>query len=308
MNLVRELVFNNLGLKGISLLLGVLIWLQVAGPPVQQTLPRPVQFVNMPPQMEISNDYQKQVEVVISSRRGTPSFEDGSLAVVIDLRDALPGPEKSYPLSEENIKDRPSGVDIVSITPNRIRLWLENTVGKDIAVVPELVGEPAEGFEVTKVQVPPVRISGPQSRVEKVSEAQTEPIGIAGLTSTLVRNVSVDIADLALRMEPASVNVIITIEEKRREVRVRRVLIELFPENIEASLMTRRAELVGTVPLSFEGEPTGEDFRATVNVEALEPRQESYELPLQVIVSDQYTGIFRLQSVIPERVKVRRIR
>jgi len=309
MKILRELVFNNLGLKGISLGLALLVWSQVA---TQQTfqlaLTRPVQFVNMLPQTEISNDYEKQVEVVIRSRSSNPTSGDEDLAVVIDLRDAIPGPERWFSLGEENIEDKPSGVEIVSITPNRIRLWLENTVRKSIEVVPELEGELAEGFEVTKVRAPPVVISGPQSRVEKVSEAQTEPISIEGLSSTLVRNVSVDIDDLALRMDPARVNVVVTIEEKRQEVRVRRVLIELLPENIEASLMTRRADLMGTVPLSFEGELTAVDFRATVNVEALEPRQESYEVTLQVTVSEQYAGIFRLESVTPENVKVRRIR
>ncbi|MCZ6485783.1 MAG: CdaR family protein [Acidobacteria bacterium] len=309
MKVLRGLIFNNLGLKGISLGLALLVWFQVAGQQTfQQKLSLPIQFVNIPPQTEISNDYEKQVEVVIRSGRSTPSSVDEDLAVVIDLRDATPGPEKLYSLSEENIQDKPSGVEIVSITPNRIRLWLENTVQKSIEVVPELEGELAEGFEVTKVQAPPVVISGPQSRVEKVSEAQTEPISIEGLSSTLVRNASVDIDDLALRIDSATVAVVVTIEEKRQEVRVRRILIELLPENVEASLMTRRADLVGTVPLSFEGDLTATDFRATVNVEALEPRQESYEVIPKITVSEQYAGIFRLESVLPESVKVRRIR
>ena len=104
--------------------------------------------------MEISNDYERRVDVVLRSRRGTSNFDDGSLTVKIDLRGATPGAEKSYPLSEDNISNRPSGLEVVSITPTRIRLLLENTVRKSIAVVPELVGEPAEGFQVTKVQAP----------------------------------------------------------------------------------------------------------------------------------------------------------
>jgi len=307
MNILREFLFNNLGLKGISLLLAVFIWSQVAGPAVQQTLSLPVQFVNMPPETEISNDYVKQVNVDFRSRASTP-FEDRNLAVVIDLRDAPPGAEKSYPLSEDNISDRPPGLEVVSITPNRIRLLLESTVRKTIEVVPELVGEPAEGFQVTNVQAQQVTIIGPQSRVQEVSEAQTEPIGITGLSSTLVRNAAVDIDDLALRIEPASVDVIITIEEERREVQVRRIPIELVPEGVEATLMTRRVEIVGSVPISFTGELTTQDFQASVNVQALEPRQESYELVPQITIVDQYAGIFRIQSVIPQRIKVRRVR
>ena len=309
MNILREFLFNNIGLKAISLLLALLLWLQVAGQQtVQRTLSLPVEFVNMPSEMEISNDYERQVDVVLRSRRSTPNFEEGSLTVKIDLRGATPGAEKSFPLSEDNISDRPPGLEVVSITPTRIRLLLENTVRKSIAVVPELVSEPAEGFQVTKVQAPRVTIIGPQSRVQEVSEAQTEPIRITGLSSTLVRNVAVHIDDLALRMEPASVDVVITIEEERREVQVRRIPIELLPEGVEATLMTRRVEIVGTVPISFTGELRTQDFEASVNVQALEPRQESYELVPQITIVDQYAGIFRIQSVIPERIKVRRVR
>ena len=309
MNILREFLFNNIGLKAISLLLALLLWLQVAGQQtVQRTLSLPVEFVNMAPEMEISNDYERQVDVVLRSRRGTSNFEDGSLTVKIDLRGAIPGTEKSFPLSEDNISDRPPGLEVVSITPSRIRLLLENTVRKSIEVVPELVGEPAEGFQVTKVLAPRVTIIGPQSRVQEVSEAKTEPIGITGASSTLVRNASVDIDDLALRMEPASVDIIITIEEERREVQVRRIPIEVVPEDVEATLMTRRVEIVGTVPISFTGELTTQDFQASVNVQALEPRQESYELVPQITIVDQYAGIFRIQSVIPERIKVRRVK
>ncbi len=309
MNILREFFFNNIGLKAISLLLALLLWLQVAGQQtVQRTLPLPVEFVNMPPEIEISNDYERRVDVVLLSRRGTPNFEDGSLTVKIDLREATAGAERSFPLSEDNIPDRPPGLEVVSITPSRIRLFLENTVRKSIEVVPELVGEPAEGFQVTKVQAPRVTIVGPQSRVQEVSEAQTEPIGITGLSSTLVRNVAVDIDDLALRMEPSSVDIVITIEEERREVQVRRIPIELVPEDAEATLMTRRVEIIGTVPISFTGELRTQDFQASVNVQALEPRQESYELIPQITIVDQYAGIFRIESVIPERIKVRRVR
>ncbi len=310
MNILREFLFNNIGLKAISLLLALLLWLQVAGQQtVQQKLALPVDFVNMAPETEISNDYVRRVDVVLSSRQGTSNFEDGSLTVRIDLRGSIPGAEKSYPLTADNISGRPSGVEVVSISPTSIRLLLENTVRKSIAVVPELVGEPAEGFQVTKVQAPRVTIIGPQSRVQEVSEAQTEPIGITGLSSTLVTNVAVDIGEVALRMEPVSVDIIVTIEEERREVQVRRIPIELVPEGVEATLMTRRVEILGTVPLSFSGELTVQDFQATVNVETLEPRQESYELAPQItLISDEYAGTFRLQEVIPDRIKVRRVR
>ena len=310
MNILRELVFNNLGLKGISLGLAVLLWLQIAGQEtVQRTLSLPVEFVNIPPELEISNDYAKEVDVVIRSGSGS-SFDARGLVVVIDLKSAQPGVERSFPLGEENIKNKPYGVNVLDFTPARIRLRLEKTLQKTIEVVPELVGQPAEGFEVTNVQARPVtvEIHGPESRVEEVSRAQTEPINIEERSSPLVQTVSVDIDDPGLRIEPASINVVVTIEEKRKEARIGRISVQLLAEDPQASLITRWADIIGTVPLSFTGELREKDFQVMVEVQALEPREEPYELIPQITVAEEYAGIFRVESVIPERVKVRKVR
>ncbi|MDA2934939.1 CdaR family protein [Acidobacteria bacterium AH-259-D05] len=308
MNILRELIFNNLELKAVSLLLAVFLWLQIGGQQtVQRTLSLPVEFVNIPSQMEISSDYEKEVEVVVRSRN-TTNFDERVLAIVIDLKGVQPGVERSFPLSAQNIQNKPYDVDVLDFSPARIRLRLENTLRKIIEVTPKLIGQPAEGFEVTDVGAPPVMINGSQTRVENVSEAQTEPIYIEGLSSSLVQQVSVDIDDRGLRIEPASISVVVTIEEKRKEVRMRRIPVQLLPEDSQAPLVTRWVEIIGTVPLSFTGELKTGDFQVTVDVQTLEPQEEPYELIPQITVSESYTDVFRVESVVPERVKVRIIR
>ncbi|MDA2928010.1 CdaR family protein [Acidobacteria bacterium AH-259-G07] len=311
MNILRAFFLKNLGLKVISVLLAFLLWLTITVPEmVQRTLSLPVEFVNMPSQLEISDDYDKEVEVVIRSDRSTSTLDERNLAVVIDLKGAVPGTELIR-LTEGNIRNKPSGVEILFIDPARIRLQLESTLRKIVEVTPELVGNPANGFEVTNVRVIPseVMISGPKSRVLSVSTAKTEPIAIEGHSSTLRLNAYLDLEDPRLRIENTpSVNMVVTIEEKRREVRIPGIPIQVLPHDTQAPLITQRAEIIGTVPLSFAGELKPEDFRATVNVEELEPRREPYELVPQVTVSEEYAGVFQLKSWIPERVKVRKIR
>ncbi len=92
MSVLREFFLNNLGLKAISLLLAFLLWVQVASQErVQRTVTLPVELVNMPPQLEVSNDYVKSVEADIRSERGSSALDERALAVVIDLASSGPG-------------------------------------------------------------------------------------------------------------------------------------------------------------------------------------------------------------------------
>ena len=303
MKILKDLLVNNIELKVGSLLLAILLWLQIAGQPVQRTLLLPVEFVNIPVEMEIANDYEREVEVVIRSR-STASFDERELAIVVDLRGVEPGVERSFPLGSESVLNTPYDVDVLDFTPARIRLQLDNTVEKMIEVTPQIVGQPVDGFEVSGVEVPQVMIRGPESRVENVAEVQTEPINIEGLASAVSRQVAVDIGDRGVRINPPSVSVVVMIEEERKEVRVRRIPIRLIPQDTGIRLATRWAEVQGTVPASFMGELDVEDFQATVNTEALEPREEPYLVMTAISVPEAYNGVLRITSVIPEQVEI----
>ena len=307
MNALRSFFLNNIGLKLIALVLAFLLWLTFAVPePVQRTLSLPIEFVNMSSQLEIADDYDKQVEVVIRSQRSSSTFEERSLAVVIDLKAASSGTEM-IPLTEANIRDRPSGVEVLSLTPARIQLKLEKTMSKIVEVTPELVGIPAEDYEVTGTQSTPgtVMISGPESRVRMVTTAKTEPLNVEGLSATVFQNAYLDLEDSRLRIENiASVNVVVTIDEKRREVRITRVPVQVLPEADPAKVLTRRVEIVGSIPLSFAGELKPENFQVIVSVAELEARREPYELTPQVTVAEEFSGTFELTSVDPELVRV----
>ena len=303
MKILEDLLVNNIELKVGSLLLAILLWLQIAGQPVQRTLLLPVEFVNIPVEMEIANDYEREIEVVIRSR-STASFDERELAIVVDLRGVEPGVERSFPLGSESVLNRPYDVDVLDFTPARIRLQLDNTVEKMIGVTPQIVGQPVDGFEVTGVEVPQVMIRGPESRVENVTEVQTEPINIEGLASAVSRQVAVDIGDRGVRIDPPSISVVVTIEEERKEVRVRRIPIRLIPQDTGIRLATRWAEVQGTVPASFMEELNVEDFQATVNTEALQSREEPYLVMPAILVPEAYNGVLRITSVIPEQVEI----
>ena len=308
MNRLREFFVKNLGLKGLALLFAFLLWLQVAGQQtVQRTVTLPVEFVNMPTQLEISNDYEKTVEVAIRSERGATAFNERDMPVVVDLKDAAGG-TKVIRLTGNNIRNKPPGVHILSMTPSRVRLQLDNTLRKIIEVEPELVGRPAEGFEVSKVDVSPseVVISGPESWVQGVSRARTEPIHIDKLSLPLTVTAYVDLENVGLRIEgTASVQVTVTIEAKRREVRVRGVIVTAIPADSQAAIMTGKVEIIATVPIFFDGKIKAGDLRALVDLVGQESRPEPFEVVPEIEVAQEYEDVFRLKSVFPETIKVK---
>jgi YbbR domain-containing protein len=229
------------------------------------------------------------------------------MPVVVDLRGTGAG-IKVIRLTENNIRNKPPGVQILSMTPPRVRLQLDSTLRKIVEVEPELVGEPAEGFEVSKVDVSPseVVISGPESWVQGVSRARTEPIHIDELSSPLTVSAYVDLEDPRLRIEgTASVQVALTIEPRRREVRIRGVIVTAIPEGSPAAIMTSKVEVMGAVPISFEGRIKAGDLRALVDLGDRESRPEPYEVVPEIEVAQRYEDVFRLKSVLPETIKVR---
>ena len=307
MNFFRQLLFNNLGLKAISLVLAFLTWAQIPSrQTVQTTFTIPVEFTNRPDELEISNNYQRQVDVDIRSKLGS-ALEGQGLTAVIDLRNVSPGTMVVH-LNEENIRNRPHYVDILSIRPSSIKLQLERIEAKIAKIEAEIAGQPADGYEVTgQIVTPPgVMLTGPQSRLEKVSSVLTEPLDIEGRSTSLRRSVSAYVDDPLVRIQdPKPVTVNIIIEEKRQEVQLRKVLVRVVPDGARVQLLTRRVDVVGTVPISFKEELKASDFLAIADVNQLQFNGQADEITPTIVVPAQYSGLFRTTSVTPSQVKVR---
>ena len=303
---LRRLFWNNVSLKGLSVLLAFLLWFQLASQQtVQRTISLPVEFVNMPSQLEISNDYPRQVDAVIRSSRGTTKIDERQLAVLVDLNDSVAGTEV-VPITERHIRNLPYGTELVSITPARVRLVLETTARKIVKVDPVVSGSPAPAYQVVGFRVVPkeVVIRGPESRLSKLTAASTQPINISGLDASLTVSVYVDLDDPSLRVEDTnSVKVTVQIEEQRRPVKLLRVPVRMNPPDAAIQPMTKTVEVHGSVPLSFAGQLKAEDFVAVVEVGDLMPDRKSYELTPRIRPPPEWTELFRLESVVPPEVR-----
>jgi YbbR domain-containing protein len=73
------------------------------------------------------------------------------VSTTVDLSNVIPG-ERTIMLTAQNVQ-APFGTEVIRINPSQVRISLEQTVSKMVAVVPTTQGQPADGFELGKVMV-----------------------------------------------------------------------------------------------------------------------------------------------------------
>ena len=306
MKLLKKIFLNNLPLKLFALVLACLLWFQTSGQnEVQTTVAIPIEFTKMPRDLEIVNDYPKSVNVLIN-KQGAARLDEKSLSLVVDLRNAQPG-IAVLPLTEDNIKNLPSGTSSGDFEQRRLRLQFEKTRRKLVKVNPDIVGQPAQGFATSSIVVYPgeILISGPQSKIEKITSAGTETIDISDKNKTFTQTVNLDLDDISIRIEEtSSVDVVVNIEEKRDEVKFRVPVRPAENEERITRINYRTVEITVTKPVSWEGRINPDLFRAFVSVGDELPEGGTQEVVPDISIPDEYTDIVRLKAIRPDKVRI----
>jgi len=115
----------------------------------------------------------------------------------VDVSGAQRG-EAVYDIDPGRIEEQlPAGARIVSRSPASLELKFARRARKSIRVRADIVGEPAEGYNVAWVEVDPpyVWLSGDRREVVSMREAITEPLEIRGASESLEREVRLALPD-----------------------------------------------------------------------------------------------------------------
>jgi YbbR domain-containing protein len=211
-------IFHRLGLKLVSVILAALLWLLVSGEQtVERALRIPLEFTNLPSQLELVGDAPTVVDVRVRGSSGTLSrIAAGELVAVLDVRTAKPG-QRLFHLTNAEVR-APFGVEVVQVTPSNVSMLFEPSEMKVVPVVPEVEGQPAPGFAVgeTTSDPPTVVIVGPGSALKSLEQATTEAISVNGVAGTVTEAVTVGVADPSVRLrEPLIARVTVKIVRAR---------------------------------------------------------------------------------------------
>jgi YbbR domain-containing protein len=291
--------FRHLGLKFLSIALAALVWALVSGERiVERALRIPMEFTNLPAQLELVGDTPTVVDVRVRGSSGALSrLAAGELVAVLDLASARAG-QRLFHLTGADVRS-PFGVEVVQITPSNVSLMFEPSARKTVPVVPEVDGDPHDGYVVGTVSAEPatVEVIGPESAVARLTEAITEPVSVTGATGTVTEMVNVGVADPSVRLlspESASVTVAITAAPvewavNAVPVRVRGTAANVTPTQVVVYVRgPREAQSYGAAA-----------YEATVDAEGLGAGD--FQLPVRIVPPPR-VGIVRVE---PADVRIR---
>jgi hypothetical protein len=295
--------FRHLGLKFLSIALAGLLWLVVSGEQiVERALRIPLEFTNLPAQLEMVGDTPTVVDVRVRGSSGALSrIGSGDLVAVLDLRSARPG-RRLFHLTGGDVRS-PFGVEVVTVSPSNVAVAFEQSATKVVPVVPAVEGEPADGYVVGTVTAEPatVEVIGPVSALTNLTEAITEPVTIAGASAPVRESVTIGVPDPAVRLRtPQSATVTVDVGAAPIDRRIADVTITLrsrgsrtpqvVPPTVAVIVRGSHEVVNGLTPIMLD---------AAVDLEGL--GQGQYQLPVRV-TPPQHVTVVRVE---PAQVRVR---
>ena len=294
-------LFRHVGLKVVSIALAALLWVLVAGEQiVERALRIPLEFTNLPAELELVGEPPNVVDVRIRGSSGALSrIATGELVAVLDLEAARSG-QRLFHLTGDDVR-APFGVQVVQVTPSTLSLALEPSATKAVPVKPAVEGEPADGFVLGTVTADPpmVEVVGPKSALDTLTEAMTESVSVTGAAGPVTESVTVGVFDPSVRLKtPQSARVTVNVSPAPVEWAIGAVQVQILEGGEDVVL------LPGQVTVHVRGpretmRSGAEEFDASVNVGGLGPGQ--YVLPVRVVPPPR-VGVVRVE---PAQVRVR---
>ena len=208
-------VVHNIGLKVVSLLLAVGLWLAVARDPIAEVEVRvPIEFQNLPANLEIDSANSTEVQIrVRGPERLIHRLQAADVHAEINLATVRPG-ERTFDLSSPQIHV-PQDLEVVQIIPGQFHLSFDDRESRRIEVRPRVTGNFASGVRVRQVIADPanVMITGPRGRVEAVEAATTDPVDASGVMTRATFTTHAYVTDPLIQVaHPTSIRVTVTME------------------------------------------------------------------------------------------------
>ena len=294
---------NNWGLKLLSLIFAIFLWYFVVGEDkVDTTVYIPVEIVNLPRDLVISNQFKKQLEATVSGPRGLISgINRQRITRTINLAKATPG--TMVIRNEPETIQFPRGVTVSRIQPTHITLLIDELLEKELQIQARTTGTPASGHELAGVVFEPasIKISGPKAIVGREKLLAAKPIDISGLKGPATIQVPLELRPALLElMGETVVSANVVIREKTMEKTIVNVPVHLSEADsarkvtIEPDTISLRALL----PLSSKGNHAGL-FEASISTAGLSAG--THRLPVKITGPEQ----IKIIETVPPTVTVR---
>jgi YbbR domain-containing protein len=211
---MKKILFSNLGLKILSVLLAILMWIFVTYKGMSEmAVDAPIGFKNVPKGLELLRESAKTATLNLRGHeRLLKSLRPMDINVLVDLSNAKRG-ETTYYL-DKNAVIVPGTVDILRVAPTSVRVVLDESMVKTLPVKASIIGAPERGFRIISVDVKPstVTVEGARAELATMAVLRTEAVDVSGLDSDIRETVRLNINGRNIRTRTPEVTVSITIK------------------------------------------------------------------------------------------------
>lgn len=177
----------------------------------------------------------------------------------------------------------------ITISPSSVRATVEITArGKSVAVITQLIGTPAQGFDILErtVNPPTVLVDGPQDVLDDLVVVRTLPIDVSGATEDISQRIGLDLPEGVRVVEPPDGLVQVYVQIGQRGVRQplpgQVVKVVNLAPGLTAEWEPREVTVVVVAAADVLSRLTADDVLIQVDLEGLGPGD--YDLRPSVVL------------------------
>jgi YbbR domain-containing protein len=179
-------IFHNLAWKILSILVAFGVWFMVMSSNSIEITKEVNLSLEVPSGLMVANEIPDRVSFRLSGSKFFLRTLASSLDVIrVDLTKAKAGP--AFYRIEKDSLHLPIGVRVLSISPSTINPVLEPLDRRTVPVDVVKKNEVPNGYRLVKLYAQPknVRIKGPRTLVEKISEVRSDPVDLSDIPTAL---------------------------------------------------------------------------------------------------------------------------
>jgi len=179
-------MFDNLGLKFLSMVLAVTVFLLVNDDPDREIRVSVGVSYSLPTDKVLISDRVDEVLVTIRGpERRLRRFDARELSrISVDLRAARDGEIAFTP----DMVQPPTGLAITAIEPRSVRVAFDKRTEKIVEVTPMVAGEPQHGYVVVEIKATPatVKVRGAEKTLAALTSVRTREVSVEGRADPFV--------------------------------------------------------------------------------------------------------------------------
>ncbi|MEI6613411.1 MAG: CdaR family protein [Chrysiogenales bacterium] len=181
-------------MKTSALLLAVLVWAIISGQEKtysEKTLKIPIEIINVSPNLEVVNLQPEEARISLKgSANLILKIRPESLAIKIDLKNITESSKLNY--FAEDYLEIPQGIQIISLHPKMIEVYVEEFDAKEVPVKIRFHGQLKEPLKLKEAKVIPDRVTiiGYKSQLGNITVVLTEEVNLDEIEASQKRKVA----------------------------------------------------------------------------------------------------------------------